>query len=194
MNQPDQYKLTDEAFQTYVRNHHKFALEGLGESLTPALLVVTRTADLKDETTYFHITFPFNEDEVKHRTLFEIGKKFFEEEKVVLAVILSAEAWMVNKKKEKDSDLQLVSPRDDPNREECIYTAGWGAGDGDTPQHMYIITPVRRDENNHMHVSGESTKLIGPGRFDLLAWFWTGYFWTGYFWMPLPQQQQQETE
>ncbi len=169
----DDYILTDEAFKTYVRNHHKFTLEHLsGESLTPELVVITRGPELKDEIVLCCLAVPFNEAKEKHDIMTKIGKKFFEEETVVLAVILVSEAWLSTRPIE--SKEPLVQPRHDPNRKEHIIVVGSGMQQN---QRIVIATPIKRDGKNRMHVDGAPNEMTG-GHFALLDYFWRGYFAT----------------
>lgn len=171
---PEAFTLAKEKFEEYVRDHHRFTIENLkGESETPNLIVVTRNAEtLEDELNFCLLACPFNEAEEKQKLMHAMGKKFFEEKKVVLAIILSSECWMA--KRNVESDWQDVMPRDDPMRQEGIMIAGAGL---DPTQRMIIMTPIKRDEKNHMVVDGKPDEMAdGKGRFFLLEHFWRGYF------------------
>jgi len=169
MNTPEDFTLADEAFQTYVRNHSQFTLEHLsGESLTPELMVITRTMGGKDELTMCCLAVPFNEGDEKRIVLSGLGKKFYDERQVALAVILASEAWMAS----WVPGSPRVEPRHDPNRKEHVIVVGSGLREH---QRLLIATPIRRDEKNEMQIDGEA-KEIPTARFPLLEWFWRGYF------------------
>jgi len=154
-----------------VRDHAKFTIEHLsGESLTPELMVITRTMEGEDEITLCCLAVPFNEDKEKHDILFGIGKKFYQEQKVTMAVILASEAWMASRSINDTSP--PVQPRHDPNRKEHIIVVGSGLQEH---QRLLIATPIRRNEKNEMVLDGEP-KEIPTAKFPLLEWFWRGFF------------------
>ena len=171
MNTPEAFTLTDEAFQTYVRNHNKITLECLkGDSLMPELVIITRNLEGKDEMTLCALAVPFNEDHEKRTVLFGLGKKMYDEQKVTLAVILASEAWM--SKRPMDAKPPFVEPRHDPNRKENIIVVGSGLMEH---QRLFICTPIKRGDKNVMIIDGESRE-IPEARFPLLEHFWRGFF------------------
>jgi hypothetical protein len=172
MNTPEEFTLTDEAFQTYVRNHHKFTLTHIdgNESLMPQLVIITRNPDGKDEMTLCALAVPFNEDHEKRTVLFKLGKKMYDEQKLTLAAILSSEAWMSQRTAE--NPMRGVQPRHDPNRKENIIVVGSGLMQH---QRLFICTPVKRDDKNLMVIDGESRE-IPEAQFPLLEHFWRGFF------------------
>lgn len=177
MNVPEEFLLTDEKFNAFVRDHAQHTISYLTEhpteSLMPELVVMTRTLEGKDELTLCALAVPFDEDMEKRSAIYNLGKKFYAEEKVTLAVMLVSEAWMSQRTPEQMSGkAPHVEPRHDPNRKEHIIVVGSGL---QGHQRLFITTPVRRDEKNNMIVDGES-KEIAAAKFPLIEWFWRGFF------------------
>lgn len=170
---PEQFVLTDEAFKDHVRKFQEFTLEYIRdnprEGLMPHLLVVTKDVEGKEELTVCGLAVPFNETKEKHSVLFNLGKKFFEDKKIVLAVILSSEAW--SSKRPKDGDWQDVQPRHDPLKTESILVAGAAMN---PKQRMVILTPFKRDADNNIVIDGESDESM-EAEFFLINHFWQGY-------------------
>lgn len=172
----EDFTLTDEAFQTFVRNHAKFTIRHLiempSDSLTPDLVIITRSPEGKDQLIMCTLAVPFNEDNEKRDVLFGIGKRMYEEKQVAMAIVLSSEAWMSHRA--LDDKSPAVQPRHDPNRKEHIIVVGSGM---QGHQRLLIHTPVRRDDNNHIIIDSESVEMP-TAKFPLLEWFWRGYFAT----------------
>jgi len=169
-----QFVLEDEKFKEFVREHNKFTIDRLKEEPTeglhPELVVMTKDMDLKDEIAVVVIASGFNESEEKHKTLFGVGRKFYEDQKVVRAVVLASECWCSQRPQE--GDWPDVQPRHDPLKTEGIIVAGAGM---EPRQRMSIVTPVKRDEKNNIVIDGESDEH-DEAMFFLIDHFWRGYF------------------
>ncbi len=110
--------------------------------------------------------------EDKHRILFQIGKKFYDEKMFVMAVILASECW--TSKRSEDGDWPDVQPRHDPLRTESILVAGAGLPNN-KQQRMVIMTQIKRDKDDNMVIDGESEEST-EAEFHLINHFWRGYF------------------
>jgi len=169
-----QFVLEDEKFKEFVRGHNKFTIDRLKEESTeglhPELVVMTKDMDLKEEITLLLIASGFNESEEKHKILFGVGRKFYEDQKIPVAIILASEAWC--SKRAENEDWKDCQPRHDPMRTEGIIVAGQSM---DQKQCMTIMTPVKRDEKNRIVIDGDSDESDGAA-FFLISHFWRGYF------------------
>lgn len=173
---PENAVLTDEQFKEHVKKHREMTetmLKDPSEHFSPSLTVIVRQEDGTEELTMCFLHVPFNEAEEKHKALFTVGTKFYDEQKIVIGVVLSSEAW-VSRQDKKDYEREPVMPRDDPNKTEAVIVAGSGARHD---QKHVIAIPIKRDDKNMMLIDGgQEVYDSGEVEFPLLEWFWRGYF------------------
>jgi len=169
-----QFVLEDEKFKEFVRGHHRFTIDrlkdDLRQGLNPELVVMTKDMDLKEEITVLIIDTDFNDSEEKQRIMFDIGKKFYEDRKIPIAVVFASEAWC--SKRPKEGDWPDIQPRHDPLKTEAIIVTGAGMNQ---KQRMTIRIPVKRDKDNNIVIDGESDE------FEEAVMFIVDHFWRGYF-------------
>lgn len=170
----DNAVLTDEEFKEHVKKHREMAeyiLKDPDDSFNPSLAVIARKEDGTEELTMCFLACPFNEAEEKQMALFGMGLKFYNEQKIVIAVILSSEAWMSRQLKKGFKNIQ---PRHDPNKTEAVIIVGSGVVQG---QKQFYSIPIKRDDKNMMHIDGDQEEMNGLDvAFPLLEWFWKGFF------------------
>lgn len=173
---PENTVLTDEQFKEHVKNHREAAqdsINGDDDHFIPRLTVIIRKEDGTEELVVCVLNLPLNEVEEKQQALFMCGEKFYNEQKIVIGIVFSSEAWMSRQDK-KEYKEKPVMPRDDPNKVEVVIVAGSGLKAGQ--KHMVSI-PIWRDGKDKMWID-EAIEPIDSGEVALpmLEWFWKGFF------------------
>lgn len=135
------------------------------EHVTPMLFVQSVMLGAEPELTLCSLCVPFNEGFEKRSALSGIGRKFYEEGKLPLAVFLCSEAWFAPSR-------PGVQPRDCPDRREVILVFGLSLGRRFS---AIISIPVRRDEANRMVPDGDAIESL-DGKPTLLDAFYAGFF------------------
>lgn len=109
----------------------------------------------------------FGDTDSKYKTIFELGRKFYEEEMFPAAVFMGTEAW-ISKQTE-------VMPRDDPDKQEYIIISGVSVGKECRSINMI---PIGHDKDGYIIREGEEMKYPDGTTIEspLLDQFFIGFF------------------
>lgn len=105
--------------------------------------------------------------EAKYKTIFELGKRFYENEMFPAAVFMGTEAWI--------SEQTEVAPSKDPKRRECIVISGVSVGK--ECRSMNTI-PIGHDKDGYIIKEGKEFQLPCGATIEspLLDQFFIGFF------------------
>lgn len=140
------------------------------DSLTPCLLVLAldgKSEEMKEERTMCMIPEGMNDHDSKRGIMNMLGKKFFADTKVPLALAFCSEAWH----SDQDINGPEMRPIDDPNRTEVIIACGMSI----TKLVVHTRATVQRDAAQAMTL-GKWDELETDGEVNLLVPFFKG-FW-----------------
>jgi hypothetical protein len=174
---PESVPCTRDELAALVRAHCEWISGCLAEprdGWCPHLVVVCRNfvvlgGDGKDEVTLCALNVPLNEAEEKQAIMRGIGRKFYNDRKIVAGIVFSAEAWLSTKKPGEP----YVEPRLDPGRKEAIVVTALAMGD----RHPMMRTMViGRDADNNIipgpwSPEDENADVTNP----ILRHFYFGY-------------------
>lgn len=166
--------ITQEEFDALVKSAVDCARQRVSEcpkSIMPFLYVHTMEADGQTGLAVCALAVDFNEAHEKSDTLSAVGRRFFRESKLPMAIALVSEAWQSR----WVPGTPKVEPRHDPNRREVVHVCASSLGER---LNAYWRQPVRR-ENGCIVADGEfESPAYADVRFPVLRHFYRGFFET----------------
>lgn len=116
-----------ELMQEHMTWISKCLADGEHRSWTPTLAVLAKAAPEDEGAILLHVLdVPFNEHYEKHGALRGIGRTIYEAKKIPVAVILSSECWIQQRR--PGTKASHCEPRHDPARQEAIQVSGMTLG------------------------------------------------------------------
>jgi hypothetical protein len=166
--------VTKEEFDEFENQIKELAakLHGESDDMMPHLFVMARNMEGEKKLVIVALATDFNDTDDKKRALSTVGKKFYEEQLLPVAVFMNCEAWVASMKKE-EYEKNPVMPRDHPDKKEVALLAGAEIG----CKHFSLSwAPISRDENNKPTVGSWQSQDPDKMHMPILGYFYQGFF------------------